>query len=286
MILPKAVKRVLVPPIKCQGIKTKLVRFLCENITWSGQGRWIEPFLGSGVVLFNVNPKRAVVSDTNLHVINLYREIQNGQMTGPLVKAYLEEQGQLLSQGGQTYYNQVRERFNSQATSLDFLFLNRSCFNGMMRFNRKGQYNVPYGHKPERFSKAYVTKIANQVDAIALILRDKQWEFRVRDWREALGSVHEDDFVYLDPPYVGRYADYFNQWTAADAVELAAYTRSLPSGFAVSMWLENQYRHNHHVDEHWAGLTVRTESHFYHLGATQSLRHAMKEGLILGNRHR
>lgn len=59
------------------------------------------------------------------------------------------------------YYYEVRDRFNESHDPYDFLFLNRSCFNGLMRFNRQHRYNVPYGHNDNRFSKAYVTKIVN-----------------------------------------------------------------------------------------------------------------------------
>ena len=62
--------KVKTPPIKCQGIKTKIIPHIIENLDWSGGGRWIEPFLGSGVVLFNIKPDRALVNDINPHIIN------------------------------------------------------------------------------------------------------------------------------------------------------------------------------------------------------------------------
>jgi DNA adenine methylase len=58
---------------------------------------------------------------------------------------------------GEPYYYLVHDHFKANPTSLDFLFLNRSCFNGVTRFNRSGKFNVPYGHKPQRFAQAYVT---------------------------------------------------------------------------------------------------------------------------------
>lgn len=280
-LLPRPIKRVQVPPIKCQGIKTKLVDLISQNIKWDGSGKWIEPFLGSGVVLFNIKPNRALVSDTNVHIINLYKDIQTGKITGQLVREFLEHHGNLLRQKGQEYYYEVRDRFNESPSSLDFLFLNRSCFNGVMRFNRYGKFNVPFGHKPNRFKPAYITKIVNQVDAIAKIMKDKDWEFKACDWRETLSKAQKDDFVYLDPPYVGRHTDYYNQWTDEDAVELARVTRKLPCGFALSMWLENKYRRNDHIDQHWSGLIIRTKSHFYHVGSKESLRNSMVEALVI-----
>lgn len=282
MSFPKQIRKVIVPPIKCQGIKTKLIKFIGEGIEWSGEGRWIEPFLGSGVVAFNMNHPRAVLSDTNIHIVQFYKEIQSGRLNSVLVREALEEMGNQLSQRGGDYYYEVREEFNREGGSLKFLFLNRSCFNGMMRFNSKGGYNVPFGKKPERFAKAYITKIVNQVRAVSAILENKDWEFLRLDWRDALEEVRPGDFVYMDPPYVGRHTDYFNSWTDHDAVDLAKRSKQLPCQFALSMWMENKYRRNDHIDSHWSGNSVLTKEHFYHVGATENLRNQMTEALVVG----
>ena len=104
-------------------------------------------------------------SDSNPHLINFYNSVVSGKIDGFKVRKFLELHGEILSRCGQDFYYEVRERFNETHEPLDFLFLNRSCFNGMIRFNRKGDFNVPFGHKPQRFSKAYITKIVNQVDS-------------------------------------------------------------------------------------------------------------------------
>ena len=72
--------KVRVPPLKTQGIKTKLVPFILNAIKWEegNQGRWIEPFMGSGVVAFNYQPQRALIADNNIHIIKLFQEIQSG----------------------------------------------------------------------------------------------------------------------------------------------------------------------------------------------------------------
>ena len=69
--------------------------------------------------------------------------------------------------------------YNTEKSPLDFLFLNRACFNGLIRFNRKGEFNVPFGHKPERFSKAYITKIVNQVEWVAKLASLSDWTLRI-----------------------------------------------------------------------------------------------------------
>ena len=129
--LPVTIAHVGVPPIKCQGIKTKLVPFLFSSIVWDGNttGRWIEPFLGSGVVAMNLAPSRALLTDTNRHIIALYKAIQTSEVNRSTTRDHLESEGIKLAAGKADYYYEVRERFNTEPTPLDFLFLNRSCFN-------------------------------------------------------------------------------------------------------------------------------------------------------------
>src|SRR5579872_6307561 len=272
----------LVPPLKCQGIKTKLVGEIQRLAQTQDFHRWVEPFCGSCVVALNVQPKRAVLADTNVHIIALYREIQSGRLTPALAKGFLAEEGEKLRHGGETYYYTVRERFNSQPTSLDFLFLNRSCFNGVMRFNRHGKFNVPYGHKPERFAQAYVTKISNQIRHIAKVISACDWTFSVADFRQTLASAESGDLVYVDPPYAGRHVDYFNSWSEADETELANLLKRLPVNFILSTWHSNEFRTNAVIEHHWndSRFHLLTREHFYHVGSTEDLRHPMIEALI------
>jgi DNA adenine methylase len=272
---------VIVPPIKTQGIKTKLIPFILQNIRWDGGGTWIEPFVGSGAVLFNVQPERALVSDINPHIISFYREIQHGTITGPVVRQYLCEQGQRLLEEGESFYYRVRDRFNRQKQPLDLLFLSRACFNGLMRFNTRGEFNVPFVRKLGRFSKAYITKIVNQVEAVRARMVGRDWEFRCCHWRDAFGQAREGDFVYLDPPYIGRHTDYYNRWTEEDAVELARWASRTPAGFALSMWAGNQYRRNEHIAKYWPDSAVRYFRHFYHVGSLESFRHPVTEALVI-----
>jgi DNA adenine methylase len=233
------------------------------------------------VVAFNLAPERALLADTNHHIINLYKAIQSGELDGSNVREFLTREGKHLSRGGADYYYEVRERFNEKGSPFDFLFLNRSCFNGVMRFNRHGRFNVPFGHKPERFAPAYITKIVNQVSWAARQMKGKDWHFECAAWDKVFSDARRNDFIYLDPPYIGRHTDYFNSWDEAEAARLAERTKALPCGFALSMWLENRHRKNSHIDEHWSGLEMRVCSHFYHVGSNEELRNEMDEALII-----
>lgn len=274
--------RTQIPPLKTQGIKTKLVPFIRKNIPWEGKGKWIEPFLGSGVVLFNMAPREAIVGDTNAHVINLYQSIQAGRLSCELVRRHLEREGRALQDKGEAHYYFVRDRFNESHSPLDFLFLNRSCFNGLIRFNGNGRFNTPFCRKPDRFRKAYVTKITNQVAWIAEVMKDKRWRFLCCDWRKTLSKAGKDDFVYADPPYAGRFTDYFNKWTDADAQEFEKTLKAVPCRFGYSMWAQNKYRRNDALFKSFAKYQILTFDHFYHLGSTESLRNPIKEALVLG----
>lgn len=213
--------RVFVPPIKIRGIKTKLVPLIREIVRVDPSTIWVEPFMDSGVVGFNVAPKRAVFADTNPHVIAFYRAIQAGDITASRVRAFLEAEGGKLREKDDLHYYAVRERFNRHHDPLDFLFLNRLCFNGMIRFNRTGDYNVPYGHKPERFAKAYVTKIVNQVAHVEDLLRVNDWRFVEQSFEETLASAPENAFVYCDPPYIGRHVDHYDRLGRRERAEIA-----------------------------------------------------------------
>lgn len=244
----------------------------------------MEPFVGSGAVLFNAAPNRALAADTNKHLIGFYNAIQSGQLTSSNLRSFLQKEGDALRDKGEKHYYDVRTRFNADGSLFDFIFLNRSCFNGMMRFNRKGGFNVPFCRKPDRFRPAYITKICNQVDWARQTMKGKNWDFVVQDWRETLGGVSDSDFVYLDPPYIGRHTDYYNSWTQTDADELAVAIKDLGAGFAYSMWKENKYRTNEHLKEHFSDFPCLVYAHFYHLGPTETLRNEMQEALIVSPR--
>jgi DNA adenine methylase len=273
------IAKVRAPPLKCQGIKTKMVNFIHMTIPWSGDGTWVEPFAGSGVVAFNLRPERARLYDLNPHVIRLYQGIQAATIAPETVRAHLEFEGERLRRTEGTHYYDVRARFNETADPLDYLFLNRSCFNGLVRFNKKGKFNVPFCKKPDRFRPAYVTKIVNQVAWVTEVMAGRDWRWVHADWRVALSEAEATDFVYMDPPYIGRHADYFSGWSEVEAQALAERAQALPCGLALSMWLQNKYRYNTHIDDHWGWTTLHTTEHFYHLGAQERLRNTVIEAL-------
>ena len=110
----------------------------------------------------------------------------------------------------------------------------------------------------------------------------KSWKFVCADWADLLSEARDGDFVYCDPPYAGRFTDYFNAWTDDDAVRLESHLKALPCPFLYSMWSENKYRRNDRLHQAFADYEIKTFSHFYHLGASESLRNGMTEALVVG----
>ena len=159
--------------------------------------------------------------------------------------------------------------------------MNRCCFNGMIRFNRKGGFNTPFGHKPQRFSKGYITKIVNQVDYVYIVSRHSNWSFVCQDFRETLKGISEGDFVYCDPPYVGRHVDYFDSWNEENEGQLFTILSQSPCKFILSTWHSNQYRKNVFLETLWSEFHVLTKEHFYHVGAKEENRKPMLEALVM-----
>ena len=261
----KNIDKIIIPPIKCQGIKTKLIPFISENIDWDTNGIWYEPFLGS---------------DTNIHIINTYKDIQQNKINKEILRDYLQEQGNILSKRGQDFYYEIRKKFNENPNTLDFIFLNRACFNGMMRFNSKGEYNVPYCKKDNRFQRAYITKICNQVDNVQNIIKDKDWTFEVSNYKETILKATPNDFIYLDPPYIGRDTNYYNKWDETDALALKDILQNSNLNFMMSMWKENKYRFNDYIKDFWMDYPMYYFDHFYHLGGKETNRNKIIETII------
>lgn len=281
-----AKNRVIIPPIKSQGIKTKLVPWINDLVKIANQkGKWIEPFLGTGVVGFNARFSQAILNDTNPHIINFYKGIQSKKITAPLMKHYLETEGKLLSQAendGYEHYLKVRSRFNSgEFSPYDFIFLSRAGFNGMMRFGKKGNWNIPFCKKPDRFAQAYVTKITNQVQTVSEIIKpEPEWIFYNKSFEKIISLANQNDIIYCDPPYYGRHVDYYNGWSEKDEELLFNLLSETNAKFILSTWHHNDWRENEMINKFWNKFNIVTRDHFYHNGGRIENRRTVVEALV------
>ena len=272
--------KISIPPIKSQGIKTKLVPWINSMVPEQFHGRWVEPFMGTGVVAFNIAPDNALLCDTNPYLVDFYTAIHTGEITTDIVREHLNTEGRNLLKGGEDYYYFVRSRFNIEHKPLDFLFLNRAGFNGMIRFNRKGEFNIPFCRKPERFAQAYVTKICNQVDMVSKLLRVRHFDFKCQDFSETIKSASADDILYCDPPYIDRHVDYYSSWTEQHEKQLHEQLSRFKGRFILSTWHHNDFRKNNYIDSLWSSFNILTRNHFYHVGGQEENRNPMVEALI------
>ncbi|MDR2147271.1 MAG: Dam family site-specific DNA-(adenine-N6)-methyltransferase [Tannerella sp.] len=276
--------KIKVPPIKSQGIKTKLVPWIKE-VAPKVSGRWIEPFLGTGVVAFNSGYKKAILNDTNPHIINFYKSVQNQEITPVSMRRYLQEEGERLrtaDNNGYEHYLTVRSRFNSgEYSPYDFIFLSRAGFNGMMRFGSKGNWNIPFCKKPDRFAQAYITKIVNQLIAVSQIVQpEPEWQFYNKTFSEIIPLATENDIIYCDPPYFGRHVDYYNGWTEKDEEILFHLLSETKAKFILSTWHHNDWRENEMIKKYWGKFNILTKDHFYHNGGNVENRREVVEALV------
>lgn len=276
----------IVSPIKIQGKKTKIISEIIKLVP-KDDFLWIEPFLGSGEVLFNVNPEFALVCDNNIHIINFFNALKNNVITPKTIREYLEKQGQLLSEQGKEFYYKVRNNFNKTHNILDFLFLNRSCFNGVMRFNNKGEFNVPFCNKINRFSKTLITKIVNQVEEVQKLILEKgdNWQFIHCDWAciDKYSNFNiKNRIYYFDPPYIERHSTYIDAWTEEKNNLLFDKITILNDKFILSNWLSNAFRTNHHILNYFNNKKFKIIEipHFYHVGGREINRKPIIECIV------
>jgi DNA adenine methylase len=153
-------------------------------------GRYFEPFLGGASVFFYLEPKNAVLGDTNAELIALFRAV--AWRRRQLESSLREHQ----TKHGKRYYYHVRNTVPADAVerAARMLYLNRTCFNGMYRVNRAGQFNVPKG------LKTTVVLDTDDFAAAAKLLRGA--ELRVTDFEPLIDEAQGGDFVFADPPYI------------------------------------------------------------------------------------
>lgn len=278
--------KIRVTPIKSQGKKTKLVEWINEALKTIEKNKdylYIEPFVGTGAVGFNIAPKKAIFADINPHLINFYNDLKEDKINHKIVRDFLNEEGVKLLDKGGDYYYEVRKRFNESPNSLDFLFITRSCFNGMMRFNKKGGFNVPFCKKPQRFSKSYITKIVNEVHWLETKIKNNDWSFYISDFKFILDKYknNPDVIYYLDAPYVLRHSDYFNGWAEKEEMELYEGLLIQKGQFILSTWHGNDYRKNPFIETIWNNFELLQKNHTYHVGAKVENRNEIIETLVI-----
>ncbi|HET9713681.1 MAG TPA: Dam family site-specific DNA-(adenine-N6)-methyltransferase [Pyrinomonadaceae bacterium] len=182
------------PPLKWAGGKRWLVSHLEPIWKRNSHRRYVEPFCGGLAVVLGLQPQQALLNDINPHLINFYRHLQNGiEMCIPM-----RNDEQLFYRHRERFNQLIRDghAYTAEGAQL-FYYLNRTCFNGLCRFNKGGDFNVPFG--------TYKTiNYATDFAEYAAVL--KRWAFTNRDIEEL--ELDRRDFVYADPPYDVEFTTY------------------------------------------------------------------------------
>lgn len=275
----------IIPPIKIQGKKTKLVSRIMEIAQEQLDEHpeidtWVEPFLGSGVVAFNCpnRIKNVIVNDINPHIINLYKQIKYGIITPNTVKTVFEQHNNELLKGGYDYYNKIKDRFNTYFDPMDFLFLTRTGFNGVMRFNGSGKWNVPFCKLNDRLSNKVIEDLSGSVEELSHLFNTKSFTFYNTSFEKVLEASPTNSIFYCDPPYYGLAVQYFKGWGKEDEIRLNEMLKD--KIFIYSTWLNDGNKDNPMIDEYWKDFEVEGKAHKYNVAEKSSERNQVVEGLI------
>ena len=209
------------PPLKWAGGKRWLVPHVRPIWEMHQERRLVEPFSGGLAVTLAMMPSRALLNDINPHAINFYRWLKKGLRVEvtmsndrELYYAHREHFNYIITNGG----------VDSKEAAELFYYLNRTGYNGLCRFNRKGEFNVPFG----RYKQIpYVSDFSTYARVFA------DWDFMVGDFEKI--ALHPDDLVYADPPYDVEFTQYSKEgfnWN--DQVRLANWLAKHPGPVVLS----------------------------------------------------
>lgn len=182
------------PIVKWAGGKRQLLFDLTRNLP-KKYNRYFEPFIGGGALFFELQPEKAYISDVNEELINLYSVIQND------VEALIEDLQK--HEVSKKYFLKIREidrkpvykKWTNVQKASRFIYMNRTCFNGLYRVNSQGQFNVPFGN----YSNPRIIDEHNLYNCSELL---KKTQIECKSFTAILDEVEKGDFVYFDPPYV------------------------------------------------------------------------------------
>ena len=210
------------PMIKYRGGKSKEISHFISNMP-ENYNRYIEPFFGGGALYFYLEPQTAIINDVNTKLYSFYKQMQEEY---PSVRKQLDELQMVYEQNQKEYeglkkkhpeervenknealYYKIRDMFNHKIESeyleaVVYFFINKTAYSGMIRYNAKNEYNVPFGRYKNLNTK---------------LITDKHYELLKRteiynyDYSEIFNMAGNNDFIFLDPPYDCVFSDYGNE---------------------------------------------------------------------------
>jgi DNA adenine methylase len=208
-------KKTICPLIKWSGGKSDEIKQFAKYLPLD-YDTYLEPFIGGGSVYFHMAPAKAVISDVHTELIDLYQSIKNGH-------AQEIHQFMTLHPNNEATYYQVRDKMIINC-SLDnakrFYYLRKTCFRGMLRYNKQGKFNIPFG----RYDKINYSELLNPAYHQLLV--------KTEIFKAGFEYIFENynnpaNFMFLDPPYDSEFTDYgYCQFGKEDQKRLAACFKS------------------------------------------------------------
>lgn len=209
------------PIIKYRGGKSKEVPNIIPHIP-EFNGRYIEPFFGGGALFFYLEPPRAIINDINYKLINFYKGVKNDisflqKELRDLEMLYnrnrlsfdkLKKQSPIdrVNDDNESLYYEIRDMFNDLKTkkyteAALYYYINKTAYSGMIRYNAKGEFNVPYG-RYKNFNTSIITEEHSRLLS--------NTEIYNLDYQKIFDMAEANDFMFLDPPYDCVFSDYGN----------------------------------------------------------------------------
>ncbi|MDE5578932.1 MAG: Dam family site-specific DNA-(adenine-N6)-methyltransferase [Alistipes sp.] len=231
------------PLLKYRGGKSKEIPYIQNRIP-DYEGHYIEPFFGGGALYFHLKPQHAIINDINTRLMNFYRAVQHNyhQLREELdeIEGIYDANRQAFDalklqnpelrvpNGNETLYYQLRDMFNhlvepAYSDAALYYFINKTAYSGMIRYNAKGEFNVPFG-RYKHLNTSCLTEEYSRLLAAAEIFDT--------DYQDIFEMAGEDDFMFLDPPYDCVFSDYGNEeyrngFTDECHIRLAEHFRNL-----------------------------------------------------------
>ena len=266
------------PIVKWAGGKSRLLDELTARSPRRFR-RYFEPFLGGAALYFRLAPRFGVLSDCNADLINMYRCVAWN------VEAVIRRLARHRADHTEAHYYQMRERWNTAgdlAADVDraaaFIYLNKTCYNGLWRVNSRGKFNVPVG----RYDEPSIFDPVAMRAASKLLQRA---EIAPGHFAEAADSARAGDFIYFDPPYhpLSETAN-FTSYTAGsfgpdDQRELAAIARALVRR-GCSVMISNS--DTHFIRDLYKGFRIDEVDCSRAINSKASARGPQRELIILG----
>ena len=232
------------PMLKYRGGKSREISEIIPYVP-SGYTRYVEPFFGGGAMYFFLEPKHALINDLNKPLMDFYRGVRNDfaslrKELDELEAEYAKNRNEFdalkaknpdarIPDENETLYYHLRDIYNGKAKGYSpaatYYFINKTSYSGMIRYNKRGEFNVPYG-RYKRFNTQLVSNSHSELLQAAEIL--------CGDYEEVFKQCNRNVFVFLDPPYDCVFSDYGNEetpdgFTEAEHRRLAEAYYKLPS---------------------------------------------------------